>query len=298
MQKITEEGIPLWSKSEDGSLAEHWIEVGLTEGPRVSDADVKRLFEHCELPCERILWALDPITAWRAGRVVLAGRDPCPNGGDIDRAVVDALIAKYGAPPLPSGSVRYGQHDASWVGYYAAYRGAKSPDGVELDVSEIDIYEPIVRGACWFVHAVSTVILTPRVAPKLNARGNLHCEDGPAIWDLCLLDGVLLPRNLEWLVYQPERRTRVNFDAIENAEVRRVAIATFPDNYVQGEPTMRDSYGELYTIDEDLSLVRVLDASTDRVYWLRVPADTISPHAGVAWSFGMSAEEYSPEIQT
>jgi len=35
-----------------------------------------------------------------------------------------------------------------------------------------------------------------------------------------------------------------------------------------------------------------------RTYWLRVPPDTGTAREGVAWTFGLSAEEYEPLRQT
>ncbi len=51
--------------------------------------------------------------------------------------------------------------------------------------------------------------------------------------------------------------------------------------------------------DEPLVMVEVVNATpepggTRRVYWLRVPPGTRTAREGVAWTFGLSEEQYRP----
>ena len=68
-----------------------------------------------------------------------------------------------------------------------------------------------------------------------------------------------------------------------------------------------DNFGSLWRIDlpqdEPLVMVEVVNATKEpdgsvRTYFLRVPPDTRTAHAGVAWTFGLTAEEYQPLKQT
>jgi hypothetical protein len=296
MNKLTENDIPLWPVIEDGSFAAEWIRVGLTAGPRVSDTDIRALMAFLDLPCSTITWAENPTVGGRACRLAIAGVDLSQwDGRDIDPEWVEARRDQMSASYPGDGWCRWGQHEAGWVAYRAALRGA-------VEMPEIDLYEPIVRGCSRIYHAGSTVILVPRVTPRLDADGNLHCADGPAIWDWYALHGIVLPAADEWIVRQVEGGTpltREQIDGIANAEIRRVVIATYPGSYVQGDPIQADDYGALYDVgDPDFRVVRVQDPSTDRVYWLRVRANVATAHEGVASTFDLSAEEYHPQVQT
>jgi hypothetical protein len=44
--------------------------------------------------------------------------------------------------------------------------------------------------------------------------------------------------------------------------------------------------------------VQVQDASTPRQYFLQVPPTTQTALEAVAWSFGLSGEDYHPEQET
>lgn len=55
--------------------------------------------------------------------------------------------------------------------------------------------------------------------------------------------------------------------------------------------------------DEPVVMVEVVNSTpepdgTRRTYWLRVPPRTLTAREGVAWTFGLSAEEYAPQRRT
>jgi hypothetical protein len=69
----------------------------------------------------------------------------------------------------------------------------------------------------------------------------------------------------------------------------------------------RDETGILWHVDlpgdEPLVMVEVVNATpepdgTRRTYFLRVPPSTRTARAGVAWTFGLTEEEYRPLRQT
>lgn len=144
--------------------------------------------------------------------------------------------------------------------------------------------------------------MTPRVTPTMNNLDQLHNTEGPAIWErFYALMNLILPEEYEWIVSDPSRRTREHFDSIDNAEVRRVAIASYPEAYMSGRvPDQLDDYGELFRAqeNEEYSLVKVRNACDEKEYWLRVPPETTTARGGIAATFGLTEEEYCPEIQT
>jgi hypothetical protein len=68
-----------------------------------------------------------------------------------------------------------------------------------------------------------------------------------------------------------------------------------------------DEYGVLWRVtmpgDEPLVMVEVVNATPEpdgsrRTYFLRVPPRMRSAHEAVAWTFGLTPEEYAPLAQT
>ncbi|MCX0269477.1 hypothetical protein NLM24_01860 [Nocardia zapadnayensis] len=97
----------------------------------------------------------------------------------------------------------------------------------------------------------------------------------------------------------------------ENAELRRVMLEFYGyDRYLSesgAEPVQRDETGILWRIpltgDEDVVMVEVVNSTpepdgTSRTYRLRVPPATRTAREGVAWTFGVSATDYEPLVQT
>jgi hypothetical protein len=96
-----------------------------------------------------------------------------------------------------------------------------------------------------------------------------------------------------------------------NAEVRRVMLEHFGyDRYLReckAAKVHSDECGVLWRVsmagDEPLVMVEVVNSTpepdgTRRTYFLRVPPNTTTARAGVAWTFGLAEEEYAPLAQT
>ncbi|GAA3482541.1 hypothetical protein GCM10018966_070730 [Streptomyces yanii] len=73
------------------------------------------------------------------------------------------------------------------------------------------------------------------------------------------------------------------------------------------QPVHRDETGILWRIaldgDEDVVMVEVVNSTpepdgTHRTYWLRVPPSTRTAKSGVAWTFGLDEDAYTPLRQT
>jgi hypothetical protein len=82
------------------------------------------------------------------------------------------------------------------------------------------------------------------------------------------------------------------------------------DRYVRdagGRLVGRDAYGSLWRLDRPgggpLVMVEVVNSTPEpdgsrATYWLRVPPDIRSAHAGVAWTFGLNEGNYRPLAET
>lgn len=195
----------------------------------------------------------------------------------------------------------WGQHDASWL---AAFDGAKALAGVSA----------VARSAGWWWPYESVVVITERpVELHRDEAGRLDRGDGPALayadgFALYAWRGMPVPADfVERLGALDARRIR----AEENAELRRVMLEYYGyERYLTesgAQPVHRDETGVLWRIelqgDEPVVMVEVVNSTPEpdgssRTYWLRVPPRTATAREGVAWTFGLSAEEYEPQRQT
>jgi hypothetical protein len=195
----------------------------------------------------------------------------------------------------------HGQFDAAWLPLYEA---AGMASGLAR----------IARSAGWWWPYENTVILTERpLALRLDDQDRLHHGDGPAV---AYADGFALyswrgtPLTTEF-GHRLAATTPQSIRAEENAELRRMMVEHYtPERFLQesgAEPVQQDEAGKLWRIDmpsdESIVLVEVVNSTpepdgTFNIYFLRVPPTTQTAKAGVAWTFGLSEDEYQPLQQT
>jgi len=146
---------------------------------------------------------------------------------------------------------------------------------------------------------------------RLDENNRFHDESEPAICyedhlDIYAWHGVRVP---------PEAiLTEASLDAImgaENVEVRRVLIDRYgAQNYILDSGSLivhHDECGTLYRkdlgYDEPILMVRVTNSTAEpdgefRTYFLRVPPTMQTAREAVAWTFGLSENEYFPLQET
>lgn len=121
--------------------------------------------------------------------------------------------------------------------------------------------------------------------------------------------GVHVP---ELVVRHPEQITVAMIEIEENSEVRRVMIERYGQQRYMvdcGAALLsRDEAGELYKKnmgqhEEPLVFVKVKNSTPEpdgsiKDYFLRVPPQTKTARAGVAWTFGIDPKAYTPQQQT
>lgn len=146
---------------------------------------------------------------------------------------------------------------------------------------------------------------------KLDEQGRLHCEDGAAVqypdgWGVYSWHGVRVSEEIITGTLTFEQ-----IMAEENAEIKRVMIEKFGEGaFVEAlgvKPIDVSEWGSLYRVDYDdtepLVLVRVVDPSTDRVYYNQCPPvdddgrKMVRAKQAVAWRFGMREDDYMPLLQ-
>lgn len=223
----------------------------------------------------------------------------------IRRAIGELGGAEHG-PLLRAATLDavLGQHDAPWLELFAS-----------LDrLSPLHGLAETAASAGWWWPYENLVILTERPAElHRDNPGRLHRGDGPA---LAYPDGFALhawrgmpipPGFLDTL----SGLTAARILAEDNAELRRVMLEHFGyDRYLAeagARPLHQDETGTLWRIDlpgdEPVAMVEVLNSTPEpdgsrRTYYLRVPPDTPTARAGVAWTFGLTEAEYRPLQET
>jgi hypothetical protein len=211
--------------------------------------------------------------------------------GDRAAAAREALLDAIG-----------GQHDAAWLGAFAA---------AEQDLSGL---AEVARSAGWWWAFEHVAVLTERPTEvHRDNLGRLHHGEGPALlypdgFGLHAWRGMPIPPDVAGVL------GTLTVDRIQsetNAEVRRVMLEHFGfDRYLResgAAKTQSDETGTLWRVplpgDEPLVMVEVLNSSpepdgTFRTYFLRVPPSVRTAREGVAWTFDLTAEEYAPLLQT
>jgi hypothetical protein len=122
-------------------------------------------------------------------------------------------------------------------------------------------------------------------------------------WNKQLFDNV---ERIYLALKSPNKLTASQVLEEKNAEVRRVLIEKIGfERFVDlAKPEIIDksTIGELLKIklqgDEDIVLLSVKDASTDRNYLLRVPPNMKTALQAKAWTFGFKENEFNPIVET
>jgi hypothetical protein len=155
----------------------------------------------------------------------------------------------------------------------------------------------------------------PRPLLRLDEEGRLHDWDGrpAADWEggsgLWYWHGV---RMTEQQGSNPDLVTPRRIASWANAERRRVAIERIGLEAflcgLEAELIQQDDYGRVWRTREEIGgepyvAVEVTNATAEadgsyRRYFLRVPPRMRSARSAVAWSFGMSAREYSLAVES
>ena len=143
--------------------------------------------------------------------------------------------------------------------------------------------------------------------------GRLHSDSDAALqfsdgMKTYFWHGVLVD---ERLILDPESITVEEIENTRNLELRRVLVERYgASRYLLdsgAEKIHQDDCGILYRReqagDEPLVMVKVINSTAEpdgtfREYFLRVPPDTQTAKQGVAWTFGLTEDEYCPSVES
>lgn len=266
-------------------LAEYrdrWLRIGLDTNPAnraEAEAAVRLAYECGGLPPPKIVvWLRSPLE----GAIGAAMFASLKASGRAARAQVGAQVwdqvgAQVGAQVWAQvraqvrdqvwdqvwaqvGAAGYGQHDASWLGFYEFFL-----DACQLDApNKLRGLMGLARSCGWFWPFEGVVVLTERpVVLQRDARHRLHREDGPALlysdgFALWRWHGVAVPRDV---VESPEKITLKHIEGETNAEVRRIMVERYGH-----ERFLRESKAELIdSCPDDHELIGMRTAKLWRI---------------------------------
>ena len=212
------------------------------------------------------------------------------------------------------GAAWWGQHEAYWIAFYLFCRDIIGIRYNEKRSLQLNMWRDIAQSCCWWWCYENYVIISdrPTVCHMTEQEGRLHCPDGPA---LAFADGYAL---YSWhgvsisddVILHPENITVARIDSEANVEVRRVLLERYGEaKYLADSntcPVHTDKWGTLFRKeipgDEPLVLVKVINSTPEqdghsKAYFIRVPPTIETAHAAVAWSFGMTSNEYHPKAE-
>ena len=207
-------------------------------------------------------------------------------------------------------------YDAYWLSYYDALRDCCSFEKLEglIMVCENSAF-------AWTFPDI--VIFCDRpVRISRDDRGRLHHESRAAVdfadgWGVHAWHGVRCEADV---IERPEAITVKRVDTERNAEIRRVMIERFgggrdkgggPEAYLTAAGAKvidhEEGIGTLrrreIADDEPLVMVDVVNSTREpdgsfKRYSLRVPPNITKAREAVAWTFGKTAAQYRPQIET
>lgn len=202
---------------------------------------------------------------------------------------------------------------ADWLPFALTCRHLDGELLADLDEG-IDCWAYLFHGAEGY--SFSSQIVFACMKPKFirtDDSGRPHCEDGPAaVW----ADGLSV---YSWKGFPIDRKIIEERDKItvrqildeRNAEIRRVLLDIYGNERFLtasgAEVFHQDECGILYRyefdLDEPLMMVRVRNSTrepdgTYKFYYLRVPPTVETAREAVAWTFGLSEDEYNPEKES
>jgi hypothetical protein len=226
------------------------------------------------------------------------------------RAILAGLFAPRRLARLSFVSSAFAFHSAALLGALEYFHDACD---LRRQTASLAGLWRIAGNAAWMLPHREVCWLSER--PEIlhqDARGRLHCADGPAVryrdgWSAYVWKGVLVP---PWIIERRELVTVRTIAAAQDPQVRRCMIEIMtPERFIAEGGAYRvaqDETGILWRQRwrwEAWAAVEVVNGTpepdgTRRRYFLQVPANMRSAREAVAWTYGLPEQRYRPSVRT
>lgn len=240
------------------------------------------------------------------GRMVGTQAEEAPDGVAPDEPRLDDGLDTAAGRLLRRATVNavLGQHDAPWLRLFEELGRLSGLAGPA----------EVARSAGWWWPYENAVLICERPTDlHFDEQGRLHRAEGPALafsdgFALHAWHGMPVPSDF---IARLGALTMDDIQKEENAELRRAMLEHYGyERYLRetgAKPVSRDEAGVLWRVflpgDEPVTMVEVVNSTPEpdgsrRTYFLRVPPNVRTAREGVAWTFGLSEEEYRPLQET
>ena len=219
-------------------------------------------------------------------------------------------------PRAGFNEVAIGPHDVASLGVYEYLHDVL---GWQEPTQPMRGLWKIAKSAGWIVPHEHVCWISERPNRlHTDARGRLHCADGPALqyrdgWPAYVWKGVDVPA---WTIEHPERITRSTLADTFDPVLRNCMIEIMtPERFIKGGRPARVSEDETGVLWRKFwgyrgvtvgswTAVEVVNGTPEgdgscKHYVLRVPSRMRTAREAVAWTYGLTAEQYEAmEIRT
>ena len=225
-----------------------------------------------------------------------------------------SLAPDYLALSCASSAWRLYQGGNQWSGWAAWLSFFRHIVKLPISWEKWDCWEQLALHSGWrFIHDDFCIVCDRPEILTVDSENRPHNDTGPFCrWRdgtaLYAVHGVRVPWDI---IEHPASITVARIDAEQNAEFRRVMIERYGQSrfLVDGGAKViaSDDYGTLYRRelagDEPIVMVKVVNSTAEldgsfKDYFIRVPQTVKTAREAVAWSFGKTADKYSPSVQT
>jgi hypothetical protein len=268
---------------------EKWLAIGLNTDPidrKAAIKAVKFMYECAELDHPKhFLFATSPK--------------------DATRIIEEESKGKITGTSTLESTV-FGAHDAAWLSFYDFFLN-------EVGIKDIDAIRGLIEVAkhCGWVNTYDThaIIQNRPSLIKMDEDNRLHSETGPVIlyedgFSVYAWHGTRIPG--EWI---EDGITAAEALRVENIEQRRAACELLgwagilhQLNAVTIDENPDPQIGVLVEVElpdfEDKERFLRVMCGTEREFAIPVPPTMKTALEANAWTYGMDAEDYQPEIRT
>src|SRR5574341_1532136 len=207
----------------------------------------------------------------------------------------------------------WGQHDAAWPAFCAWPDVALRPMHTDDHRARLAWWLTLSRSCGWWHPYRGVVFVCEHPARQaVDGQGRLHHETGPALlcrdgWPVDRWHGVRVSADV---IERPDTITPSTIQAEANAEVRRVMIERMGwERWLVAsgaQPVHRDRFGDLYQTELNGARIGVAivtnstpEPSGERKrYALLVPLEHETAHGAIASTFGLTAAQYAPVVES
>jgi hypothetical protein len=301
-------------------IARSWAQARDTAGDNVRAPVIDLIWRKAEVAVDRVVGL--------AVRVSLAGEPRLARVPAFCSSIDDAVLRdceRVRAPLRTRLASLFSTNKRAMLSFASSsfnFHSAPSLGPLEFfhDVCGLQRQTEVLRGlwqvaqnAAWMVphRHVCWLSERPRVVHH-DARGRLHCANGPAVcyadgWSAYAWKGVLVPG---WIIERPEFVTVRTIAAAQDPQIRRCMIDVLtPERFIATGGAYRVSQDEVGVLWrqrwrwEAWAAVEVVNGTpepdgTCKHYFLQVPANMRSAREAVAWTYGLPEQRYRPVVRT